>query len=200
MEVRKRLLLHRWRGWIWNTGMYNLKTYTYMHMYTHTPFLPLLHLLLLVVEIHGWGFTKYQRHKKKVLTRQKFLIPFRGCKKEKQSSRADFHSNINSCAGEFPMSAAIKACQIKCDTGGRREIYSNHLSNLFPELPLWEMLLSPPTARTINFCLTDYSSNHCWPRELVHKHANRQEADVHTCHVPADTRCRWRWGSTSNVS
>lgn len=29
------------------------------------------------------------------------------------------------------MSATIKACQIKCDTGGRREKYSNHPSNLF---------------------------------------------------------------------
>lgn len=133
-EVRKRLLLHRWRGWIWNTSMCNLLTCTHT---LHPPSLPpppspsrgrrnSQHLAL---RLH-----KISKAQKKVLTRQKFLIPFYKIeeeKKEKQSSRGDFHSNINSSAGEFPMSAAIKACQIKCDTGGRREKYSNHLPNLF---------------------------------------------------------------------
>lgn len=61
------------------------------------------------------------------------------------------------------MLAAIKFCQIKCDTRGRTEKYSNHLSNLFPELSLRELLLQRLTVLTINLCLTDYSINHCWP-------------------------------------
>lgn len=70
------------------------------------------------------------------------------------------------------MSAAIKACQIKCDTGGRREKYSNHLSNLFPELPLWELLLSPLTALTINFLSYRLFHKPLLTPEDVHEHIN----------------------------
>lgn len=71
------------------------------------------------------------------------------------------------------MPATIKACQIKCDTRGRREKYSNYLSNLFPELALWERSLLSLTALTINFCLTDYCLNRRWLfHPPMHEHTN----------------------------
>lgn len=117
------------------------------------------------------------------------MIPFQ--KMKKKSSRGDFHSYINSSAGEFPMSAAIKACQIKYDMEARREKYSNHLSNLFPELPQREAPLSPLTALTINLCLTDYSINHFWPRRTCGSSqtqvGNRR---AHVSRFPESTCCR----------
>lgn len=92
------------------------------------------------------------------------------------------------------MSAAIKACQIKCDTRERREKYSNHLSNLFPELRLWELLLQPLTVLTINLCLTDYSINHRWPlRVCTSTHTEKKQMCMHASflQIPAEEASRY---------
>lgn len=85
-EVQGRLLLHRWRGWIWNTSMW-----IYWHTHSSSSRLSSTSSsssssTSSSSSLHSWALTKYQRHKEKVLTRQKFLIPFISWKKAKQSS------------------------------------------------------------------------------------------------------------------
>lgn len=122
----------------------NMK-HKHVDLLTHTLFIlpPFFHLFLFLFLYHFFfffssqlGLNKISKAQRESINKAKVLDPFYKLKKSKAKQRGDFHSNINSSAGEFPMSAAIKACQIRCDTGGRREKYSNHLSNLFPALPL----------------------------------------------------------------
>ena len=72
----------------------------------------------------------HQRHKARALTRQKFPDPFYKTNKAWEISIPTLIPG----PGEFPMSPAIKTCQIKYDTGeGARaqpRQYSNHLSSL----------------------------------------------------------------------
>lgn len=121
----------------------NMK-HKHVDLLTHTLFIlpPFFHLFLFLFLYLFFffssqlGLNKISKAQRESINKAKVLDPFYKLKKSKAKQRGDFHSNINSSAGEFPMSAAIKACQIRCDTGGRREKYSNHLSNLFPALPL----------------------------------------------------------------
>lgn len=80
-EVRKRLLLHRWRGWIWNTGMCNLLT----HAHTFCIHPPSLLLLFLVVEIHRSGLTNIKGTKESI-NKAKVPDPFYKMKKRKSKA------------------------------------------------------------------------------------------------------------------
>lgn len=61
-----------------------------------------------------------------------------------------FRPGINSGASEFPMSAAIKACQIKSDTREAERNIQIISQICFPEPDGSERLLSSLTALTIN--------------------------------------------------
>ena len=162
--MQRRLLLHRWRGWIWNTSMW---IYWHTHSSSSCPSsTSSSSSASSSLSLHSWALTKYQKAQRESINKAKVLDPFYKIKKEKKEKQSSEEISIPTLIParvNFWCRQPLRPVKSNVTPGeGERNIQI--IFQIFFQRCLSELLLSSLTALTINLCLTDYSSNQCWPQ------------------------------------